>query len=97
MTLNQYSKLTAKAKKALPIFKKLKKQDVSWFNAQEIADKMGYCRFWVSKKISNGTIKSKIDSAKGTESKVYRIVHIDWVIEFLDGILKKKPDKVLND
>lgn len=90
---NYYTELVKKSKKTLIKANKLfEENEDAWLNAKEISEMMGYCRYWVYKKMENNIIKSKIDKSKGRGNKIYRIVHIKWLINFLKEVINKKSD-----
>ena len=87
--MNNQTNHSARFQKAIPIFEKMRDDGVLWLNAKDISNDLGYCKYWVSKKICEGHIKSKIDKTRGGKTKIYRIVHVDWIIEFLKSYIGK--------
>ena len=90
-----YEKVYNDIEKKIGNIKKLRDEGTLWLNSKKIADLIGTCRFWVWKRIRANDIKSKINKVRGRK-KIYRMVHIDWLIEFLEDMIKKKPDLVKN-
>lgn len=83
---------TQKSNEALSRVKELPSEK-EWLTRSEVAIILNRSRSWVWNKVNAGIIESKVDITKGV-NKEYRIVHRNWLLEFLEQIVAVKPDPV---